>query len=125
MDMNDLDKSVLPTPNIKPIQPQGPPKTTDDKKLSQSVKIESSEDKEETGLSISSVEDLAIELNSYMEDLRTSLRFSLHEEIDNQVIVEIKNKETDELIRQVPPEELLQIREKMIDLAGLIFDQRV
>jgi len=26
---------------------------------------------------------------------------------------------------QVPPEELFQIREKMIDLTGLIFDQRV
>ncbi len=50
---------------------------------------------------------------------------SLHDEIDNQVIVEIKNIETDELIRQFPPEELLQIREKMIDLTGLLFDQQV
>lgn len=32
---------------------------------------------------------------------------------------------TGELIRQIPPEELLIIREKMAELTGLLFDQRI
>ncbi len=125
MDTDNVNKGVSQTQNIQPISTPSPLKPPDEVKRSQTIKIKSDEDKEEVEFTIGEIDDLTIELNSYMEDLHTSLRFSLHEEIENQVIVQIKNKETNELIRQFPPEELLQIREKMIDLAGLIFDRRV
>jgi flagellar protein FlaG len=60
-----------------------------------------------------------------MDDLQTNLGFSIHEELDNQVIVEIRDRKTGELIRQIPSEELLSIREKMAELTGLLFDQRI
>jgi len=125
MDSENLNKVVSQTENIQPIPTPGSLKPANETIHPDTKKIKPSEDKSELGFTIDEIEELTIELNSYMEDLRTSLRFSLHKEIDNQVIVQIKNKETGELIRQFPPEELLQIREKMIDLAGLIFDQRV
>ncbi len=65
------------------------------------------------------------ELNELMEDLQTNLGFYIREDLDHQVVVEIKDRSTDELIRQIPSEEMLQIREKMLELNGLIFDQSV
>ncbi|MFH1155857.1 MAG: flagellar protein FlaG [Pseudomonadota bacterium] len=63
------------------------------------------------------------ELNAYMDDLQTNLGFSIHEELGNQVVVEIKNRQTDELVRQIPSEALQKIKEKMIELTGLFFDE--
>lgn len=68
---------------------------------------------------------LVDEINEYMDDLQTNIGFSIREELDHQVVVEIKNRQTDEMIRQIPSEELLIIREKMVELSGFIFDQSV
>ena len=65
---------------------------------------------------------MAEALNEYSEDLQTNFGFSVREDLNNQIIVEIKNKETNETIKQFPPEELVEIKEKMGELMGLIFD---
>ncbi len=125
METDNVNKVGSQPHKIQPESTSPPLKPTEEAKESQTIKLKTAEDKEEVEYTIGEIDELTIELNNYMEDLHTSLRFSLHKEIENQMIVQIKNKETDELIRQLPPEELLQIREKMIDLAGLIFDRRV
>ncbi|RLB86862.1 MAG: hypothetical protein DRH26_16665 [Deltaproteobacteria bacterium] len=69
------------------------------------------------------LKELAATLNEYMDDLQTNLGFSIHEGPNRQVIVEIKNRKTDELIKQIPSEELVAIREKMAELTGLLLDK--
>lgn len=69
--------------------------------------------------------ELVEELNEYMDDLQTQLGFSIREDLNHQVVVEIKNRETDTLIKQIPSEELLKIKKKMEELTGIIFDQSV
>ncbi|MCA1794786.1 MAG: flagellar protein FlaG [Desulfobacteraceae bacterium] len=65
-------------------------------------------------------------LNDYTRDLQTNLGFSVREEgPGRQIIVEIKNSDTNEVIKQFPPEEMLEIKERMAELVGLIFDQSV
>ena len=76
-------------------------------------------------LSTEETEQITVDLNEYMSDLQTNLRFSMYEKLDNQVIVEIKNRETDELIKQIPSEELLELRVKMEELTGLLFDAKI
>ena len=78
----------------------------------------------QTGLSSSKeeIKEMTEALNEYSEDLQTNFGFSVREDLNNQIIVEIKNKETDETIKQFPPEELLTIKEKMAELVGMIFD---
>lgn len=71
------------------------------------------------------VRELAEEMNEIMDDLQTSLGFSIREELNNQVVVEIKNRETGDLVRQIPAEQLITIKEKMDEFTGLIFDQSV
>lgn len=77
------------------------------------------------GLNVSDTKKLVDELNEYMDDLQTQLGFSIREDLDHQVVVEIKNRETEELLKQIPSEELLKIREKMEELTGFLFDQSV
>lgn len=76
-------------------------------------------------LSTTEAKELTLEMNEIMDDLQTSLGFSIREELNHQVVVEIKNRETNELIKQIPAEELLDIRQKMKEFTGLIFDQSV
>ncbi len=71
------------------------------------------------------IKELAETLNEYMDDLQTDLGFFMHEKLNHQVIVEIKNRKTDELIKQIPSEELVMIKEKMAELTGLLFDTSI
>lgn len=63
-------------------------------------------------------------LNGHMNLLQTTLNFRISEETD-QIIVRVVNRETNELIRQIPPEELVTLQAKMEELTGIIFDKIV
>lgn len=56
--------------------------------------------------------------------LQTKLKLSINEN-SNEIIVTVTNQETDEIIKQIPPKELLALREKMAELTGLLFDKTV
>lgn len=82
-------------------------------------------EQEEKPSSTEEMQELTEELNEYMDDLQTNLGFYVKEDKKHQIIVEIKNRKTDELVKQIPSEELLTIKEKMEELTGLIFDAKV
>lgn len=50
--------------------------------------------------------------------------FSYHEGI-NRVSIKVINRETDEVIREIPPEKSLEMVEKMWELAGILIDQKM
>lgn len=70
------------------------------------------------------VEKTTRELNSYMDELKTSLGFSINEKT-KELMVNIINRDTKEIIKQIPPKELMTIREKMAELAGILLNERV
>ncbi len=76
-------------------------------------------------LSAEDTKQLVDELNEYMDDLQTHLGFSIREDMDHQVVVKITNRKTGELLKQIPSEELLKIRQRMEELTGFLFDQSV
>ncbi len=82
-------------------------------------------EEQKNSFSAEEVKQLAAEMNEIMDDLQTRLGFSIREDLNNQVIVEITDRETDELIKQIPSEELLAFKEKMEEFSGLIFDQTI
>jgi flagellar protein FlaG len=49
--------------------------------------------------------------------------YSVHEET-NTIMVKVIDKETDEVIREIPPEKLLDMVAKMWEMAGIIVDER-
>jgi flagellar protein FlaG len=125
MDISNIDTTISPPDAIKPTTTLNIDKDAADTKSSKSIQIQPTEDKQENNFNVEDIEELSKELNNYMDDFQTNLGFSIHEELDNQVIVEIRDRKTGELIRQIPSEELLSIREKMAELTGLLFDQRI
>jgi flagellar protein FlaG len=95
-------------------------KNTDTKK-----EVEKTKETQNQTLSAKNTKELTEHMNEIMDDLQTSLGFSIREELNHQVVVEIKDRKTNELIKQIPSEELLVIKEKMEEFTGLIFDQSV
>ena len=63
-------------------------------------------------------------LNEYTNVLQTKLGFSINKQVE-KIVVTVRNKETDEIIRQIPAEELLLIQEKMEELTGLLLNKKV
>lgn len=54
---------------------------------------------------------------------RTKCEFSYHEGT-KRVSIKVLDKDTDEVIREIPPEETLEMVEKMWELAGILVDER-
>ena len=61
--------------------------------------------------------------NNKMKGIRTRCEFSYHEET-NRVSIKVLDKETQEIIREIPTEEALEMIEKMWEIAGLLIDER-
>jgi len=61
--------------------------------------------------------------NNTMKQVRTGCEFSYHEET-NRVSIKVYDKDTQEVIREIPPEESLEMLEKVWEIAGLLVDER-
>ena len=75
-------------------------------------------------MSTEEVKEVVESFQEMSETIQTKLSFSVHEE-NNEIIVKIFDKESEELIRQFPSDEMLSLQDKMSDLAGFLFDQKV
>lgn len=53
----------------------------------------------------------------------TSLDFSIHKQT-KQIMVKVLDKETGELIREIPPEKTLDFLAKLWEMAGILIDER-
>lgn len=54
----------------------------------------------------------------------TDLQFSVHE-ASGKVMITVKNEESGEIVREIPPEEVLNLAAKLDAMIGRIFDQHV
>lgn len=58
------------------------------------------------------------------DSMGASLGFSVNEETED-IVMEVTDRQSGELIRQIPSEEVLALRAKLDELVGLLFDQQV
>lgn len=63
------------------------------------------------------------EVNSRLKPTKTRCEFSYHEEV-NRVSIKIRDRETNEIVREIPPEESIKVLEKIYEIAGLIVDEK-
>jgi flagellar protein FlaG len=54
---------------------------------------------------------------------RTRCEFSYHEET-KRISIKVFDNDTDKVIREIPPEETLDMLERMWDLAGILIDEK-
>lgn len=62
--------------------------------------------------------------NKSLEGVYTHFEFSIHEQT-REIMVKVIDRETGELIREIPPEKILDLIAKMWELAGILVDERV
>ncbi len=129
MNINNISAEVatMESPPVESSAPQAAP-TIVDSVVAKAEKIKNLHAKEEVkkeSLSAKETKQITEDLNEYMSDLQTNLRFSMYEKLDHQVVVEIKNRQTDELIKQIPSEEILELRVKMEELTGMLLDEKI
>lgn len=55
---------------------------------------------------------------------QTTLEISIHEKT-HDIMVKVLNKDTGELIREVPPEKTLDLVAKMMEIAGILVDEKI
>lgn len=55
---------------------------------------------------------------------QTTLEISIHEKT-HDIMVKVLNKDTGELIREVPPEKTLDLVAKMMEIAGIFVDEKI
>jgi flagellar protein FlaG len=66
-------------------------------------------------------EEILNKIKDLTEDGMYSIRFELNKEID-KLIINLVDKESGELIRQIPPEELINVSMKLQDYRGMIIE---
>ena len=81
---------------------------------------EQAENPENTSRRIKNAVDHA---NQTMRHAKTKCEFSYHEET-KRVSIKVIDAETEEVIREIPPEETLEMLSKMWELAGLMVDEK-
>lgn len=67
------------------------------------------------------IDDAVRSANRKME--HTRCEYSYHKET-NRVSIKVINDETDEVIREIPPEKSLDMLQKMWEMAGILVDQK-
>ncbi|HID30922.1 MAG TPA: flagellar protein FlaG [Desulfobacterales bacterium] len=67
-------------------------------------------------------------LDGVQHDIRmmrdVGLHFSVHE-TTGRTVVRVVDKETEKLVREIPPEEFLNLAAKLEEMIGIIFDKKV
>lgn len=71
-----------------------------------------------------SVQQVIDSLNKFLEPNNTSLKFELHEEL-NEYYVTIVNNETHEVVREIPSKKILDICAAMTEFLGFVVDKKI
>lgn len=69
------------------------------------------------------IESAVKRANNSMRMAKTSCQFQYHEET-NRVSIKVIDKDTEEVIREIPSEEALELIQKMWEMAGILVDEK-
>lgn len=72
-------------------------------------------------LSTQEVRNTVAAFNDVFEQANISVRYSFDEDTDDLVIT-LVDRDTDEVLRQLPPDQILKMRQRLQELMGLMFD---
>lgn len=74
-------------------------------------------------LTSSQLDGLVDQLNEFMKQGQRSLSFSVDKSVD-EVVVSVMDRETKELIRQIPSPEALKLKQHLDGVLGLLFSDQ-
>lgn len=76
---------------------------------------------EETAKEAEPLDVVVSEMNDLVRDMHRELRFSVDDD-SGETVIKVVDRETDEVVRQIPSEELMRLRQRLQEAAGVIFE---
>lgn len=71
------------------------------------------------------IESVAKVIEDYANDVHNvGLRFAVHEDT-GKFVIRVIDEQTNEVVREVPPENLLDLAAKMEEMMGMLYDEKV
>ena len=95
-----------------------------DVNFSTSIHDKTENDEKELKASEQHIKSEISKANQKLKSHNVRCEFGYHEET-KRVTIKIMDKDTEEIIREVPPEKTLAMIEKMWELAGLLVDEKI
>ena len=66
------------------------------------------------------VDEVVSDLNNLVRELHRDLQFTVDSE-SGETVIKVVDRETDEVVRQIPSEEVVRMRQRLQEAAGVIF----
>ena len=66
------------------------------------------------------LEDVVSDLNNLVRELHRELQFSVDED-SGSTVIKVVDRQTDEVVRQIPSEDLMHLRKRLQEAAGVFF----
>ena len=125
MTMSAVQINTQESPEITPLKPVEQLQSIEQqKKAEQEIQKAPGGSTESDEITTEDVKDVLEAFQELSQTIQTRLSFTVHDE-NNEIVVKVFDKESNELIRQFPSDEVLALQDKMSDLAGFLFDQNV
>ncbi len=112
------------TPPVKPVAENADANSA--KLDDQTLHGKEARQEKDGNISREEMEEAVKEVQSKFDTMGRSYIFGYHKDKETESIVaKLTDRETEEVIKQIPPERILELREKMEDIMGLLFDEKV
>ncbi|RMG32857.1 MAG: flagellar protein FlaG [Gammaproteobacteria bacterium] len=79
---------------------------------------------EEKARQANAIDEVVSGLNEMVQNLHRHLQFSV-EEKTGETIIKVVDSDTNEVVRQIPSEEIIRLRQRMKEAAGVLFQGAV
>ncbi|MFB1049901.1 flagellar protein FlaG [Paraliobacillus sp. JSM ZJ581] len=70
------------------------------------------------------IEGMIGALNEFLEPTRTSVKFELHDKLD-EYYVTVVDTSTNEIVKEIPPKKMLDVYAAMAEFMGFIVDEKI
>ena len=123
MDQNSLLNVGQKTASGVNLEAEKAAKIKESRPISKDVsKHDQESEKKDDVYSAESIDKAIESMEKVVTVFNTHLTFAKHED-SGKTVIKIVNNETEEVIRQIPPEDMLNAISKMRDIIGILFDQ--
>lgn len=75
-------------------------------------------------LSREEIEQTVSEVSDFVQNIQRNLLFSVDDD-SGETVIKVTDMETDDVIRQIPSEEVLQLQQYIKDASGILFKAKV
>lgn len=116
---SQLDMTERKVPNIN-LQEQ-PQKT--EKVVPLTQEAPNSQDNEQRDKKIAQLKSAMDMANNKLKFTRTKCEFKYYDDV-NRVAIKVIDRETEEVIREIPPEETIELVQKLWEMAGILVDEK-